>query len=193
MNARIFAVAGLALPLLVAAPRPSSSAEGTAWLHVRVEEPGKDSRVHVNLPLPVVEAALKMAPDTVASGGRIHLGAEAGNLKISDLRRLWQELKASGDTEIVSVEEKDERVNVSRKGELVMVRVQKAGRREAVHVDVPVAMVDALLSGEGDELDIRAGLAELRKRRGDVVRIDDEDSRVRIWIDENAGSPRDDR
>jgi hypothetical protein len=79
-------------------------------------------------------------------------------------------------------------VNVSRKGDLVLVRVQQDGGRETVHVDVPVALVDALFSGSATELNVRAAVAELRKLRGDVVRVNDRDSTVRIWIDEIAGS-----
>ena len=194
MKARVFplALAALTAPLLVAsAPAaPSASGSGLAWLHVRVEEARKESTVRVNLPLNVVEAALKFAPETVVSHGRVHLGPNGKHLEIADLRQLWKELKTAGDSEIVSVEEKDEHVNVSRKGDLLMIRVEKDGRRDAVHVDVPVAMVDALLAGsEGNELDIRAGIAELRKLRGDIVRVNDNDTTVRVWIDENAAGP----
>ena len=48
-----------------------------------------------------------------------------------------------------------------------------------------VVVVDALFSGQGGELNIRAGFAELQKRRGDIVRVDDNGKSVRIWIDES--------
>ena len=47
-----------------------------------------------------------------------------------------------------------------------------------------MSLVDALLSGEGDEMNIQAAVAEIQKRRGDIVRVHDADSDVRIWIDE---------
>jgi hypothetical protein len=47
-------------------------------------------------------------------------------------------------------------------------------------------MVDALLAAPGDELNLRAGLNELRNLRGDIVRVRDKDTTVRIWIDEQA-------
>jgi hypothetical protein len=191
MRASMLALAALSAPLLGAVP--ASSADSPAWLHIRVEEPGKESKVHVNLPLPVLEAAISVAPDAVSSHGRIHLGPDGHNLRISDMRQIWKELKASGDTEIVTVEDKEEHVKVSRKGDLVMVRIDKEGRHESVRVDVPVSLVDALFAGPGDELDVRAALGELRKLRGDVVRIHDEDTVVRIWIDESAMSSRGDK
>jgi hypothetical protein len=187
MNARVVVFVALAVPLLAGSAPPASSDNGIAWLHVRVEEPGQRSRVHVNLPLLAVEAALKAAPESIASEGRIHLGGHGRHLDIDDFRQVWNELRSAGDTEIVSTEDGDDRVSISRKGDLVLVRVQ-GDNRETVHVDVPVAVVDALFSGPATELNVRAALAQLRTLRGDVVRVNDRDSTVRIWIDESADS-----
>jgi hypothetical protein len=151
---------------------------------VRVEEPAKDTRVSVNLPLSVVEAALSAAPEKIVSDGKVHLGVGGKDLKISELRNVWRELKAAGDTEIVTVEEGDEKVSVARRGELVQVRVQDLDSREEVHVDIPVAVVDALFQGEGESLDLKAGAAALRGLRGDIVRVKDKGTSVRVWIDE---------
>ena len=186
MNARVLAFAALAVPLAGGTAPAATSSDAAAWVHIRVEEPKRRSLVRVNLPLPAVEAALKAAPDVIASKGRIHLGGDHRHLDVADFRRMWNELRSAGDTEIVSVEEDDERVNISRKGDLVLVRAQKSSGRETVHVDLPVALVDALFSSSGDELNVKAAVAELRKLRGDVVRVDDHDSTVRIWIDERA-------
>ena len=188
MNTCAVAVLALAAPLAAASVPAASPSGGTAWLHVRVEELKQRSRVHVNLPLPAVEAALKAAPDLIASEGRIHLGGHGRHLDVDDFRQVWKELKTVGDAEIVSVEDGDDRVNVSKKGDLLLIRVQEGGDRETVHVDVPSALVDALFSGPGDELNVRAAIAELHKLRGDVVRVNDRSSTVRIWIDESAGA-----
>jgi len=53
-----------------------------------------------------------------------------------------------------------------------------------VSVELPVAAVDALFAGDGEDLDLKGALDEIRKVRGDVVQVDDGESRVRIWIDE---------
>jgi hypothetical protein len=68
----------------------------------------------------------------------------------------------------------------------VQVRVSKARSKEEVHVDVPVNLVDAVLAGEGDSVDVKAVIRELRSQRGDIVRVTDENSAVRIWIDDSA-------
>jgi hypothetical protein len=165
---------------LHAQPAPSR----TPWLHVRVEEPAKDHKVHVNLPLSVVEAALAMAPEKVVSNCHIQLHDGEHQLKIADMRRLWSELRAAGDAEIVSVQDKEQNVSVRRQGDKVLVDVNKGAGRETVKVEVPVAMVDALFAGAGPELDVKGALAELQKLRGDIVRVNDKTTTVRVWIDE---------
>lgn len=189
MNTSTLALVALAVPLLGGSAPAAPASDGAAWLHVHVEEPKQRSRVQLNLPMNAVEAALKAAPDVVASHGRIHLGGHGRHLEVDDFRQLWKELKGAGDAEIVSVEEGDERVNISKKGDLLLIRVQNDGQGESVHVDVPAALVDALFSGPGKDLDIHAAVGELRKLRGDVVRVTDRSSTVRIWVDESANAP----
>jgi len=192
-------LAGAGLLALVALSAPAAAQTGTPWLHVRVEEVKDATKVAVNLPLSVVEAVLKASPGMIEKHGRIHIGHDHG-LKLADLRRVWKELAAVGDAELVSVESEDENVKVMRKGDLVQVFVdQKAkpgkdGKKgkgaEQVRVEVPTSLIDALLSGEGDEANIEAAIGELRKRRGDIVRIHDDESQVRVWIDEqNTQTP----
>ena len=185
--------------LVAAAAAPALAQTGTPWLHVRVEEAKQATKVAVNLPLSVVEAVLKASPAMIEKHGRIHIGNEHG-LKLADLRRAWKELAAVGDAELVSVESEDENVKVMRRGDVVQVfvdrkaKVDKDGKKEKdseqVRVEVPVSLVDALLSGEGDAANIEAAIGELRKRRGDIVRVRDDESQVRVWIDEqNTQTP----
>ena len=60
----------IAAGLGIAAARTVAAQAAVPWLHIRVEETAHPSKVHVNLPMPVVEAALKAAPDTVISDGK---------------------------------------------------------------------------------------------------------------------------
>jgi len=169
-----------------AAQTTTASGRG-AWVHVRVDEGRRQSKVAVNLPVSVVEAALQAAPETIVADGRIHLGRYGHgrhDLSVADLRKAWAELKKSGDAEFVSVEEDDQTVKVSRAGNLVLVHVDKPSGKESVRVELPIEVVDALLSADGEELNVRAAFAQLQKRRGDIVSVHDDDSTVRIWIDE---------
>ena len=54
-----------------------------------------------------------------------------------------------------------------------------------VQIRVPVTVVDALLSGAGDTLDVRAAIQELSALRGEMVQVIQPDTRIRVWIDES--------
>jgi hypothetical protein len=174
-------LAGVGLVALLVLPAATHAETDTPWIHVRVEEAKKQSKVAVNLPLSVVEVALEAAPEMIESHGKIRFGEKHG-MKLEDVRKIWAELSAVGDAELVTVEDKDETVKVWRKDDQVHVRVEKAGKEE-VRVQVPVSLVDALLSGEDDTVNIKAAVAELQKKRGDIVTVSEPDTTVRIWID----------
>ncbi len=201
--------AGLGVLAFAAAVASTAAAQTvpSPWLHVRVEEVKDASKVAVNLPLSVVEAVLKASPEILEKHGRVHIGKDHG-VELSDLRRIWKELAAVGDAELVSVESEDETVKVQRKGEVVQVFVDKKPRAakegddkagkparqrrggEQVRVEIPVSLVDAFLSGDGEYGNVEAAIAELRTRRGDIVKVQDDDSHVRVWIDEqNTQAP----
>jgi hypothetical protein len=179
-----FGTVAAGFSLLLLAGTSPAAAQAKPWLHVQVEE-AKGAKVHVNVPLSLLEVALAAAPQPIIDDKHIRIGRHH-DLKISDMRRLWQELKAAGETEFVRVQDDEdgEAVTVSRKGDLVQVRVEGTRKAEKVMVDVPVSLVDALFSGEGEELNIKGAIAELSKRRGDIVRVEDSKDTVRVWIDE---------
>ncbi len=200
-------LAGVGLLALAAATTAAAQTAGTAWLHVRVEEAKEASKVSVNLPMTVVEAILKASPEMIEKHGKVHFGEEHG-LKMADIRKAWKALAQVGDAEFVTVESEDENIRVMRKGDLVQVFVDskpkavkesaakegaakeaRHAKPEEVRVEVPVSLVDAFLSGEGEEGNFDAAIAELQKRRGDIVRVKDDDSNVRIWIDEQNAPP----
>ena len=181
-------VAVAVAPLMLAAGLASGQTPN-AWIHVRVEEPRRESKLSVNLPLSVVQAAIALAPDTIASDGHIHIDGRRGRgreLSVADLRRLWAGLKDSGETELVSVEDKDETVSIARRGDRLQILVTRAADQEEVHVEVPVAVVDALFSGDGTQLNLREAIEQLTKLRGEIVKVKHDDGNVRIWIDERS-------
>jgi len=186
MNARVPALAALAVALLSGGSRAQSSYAVTPWLHVRIEEPLKRSRVHLNLPMPAVEAALKAAPDWITVDGGMPLG---GDMNLDRFRRVWKDLETASDAEIVAIGHGDARFDIRKKGGRLLVHLQEDTEPRTVDVDVPGAVVDALFSSASQELNIRAAVLHLRAVRGDMVRVQARDSTVRIWIDESAGAP----
>ena len=189
MKGRLFSIATLLAVCLAINGRLEAQAK--PWIHIEVTEEGaSESKVHVNLPLSVVQVALDVAPEKIVSDGHIHIDHHGNNdLSVEDLRRLWQELREAGDAEFVSVEKDDETVTITREGELFLIDVDERSSDEAetVRVRVPVRVVDALFSGEGDALNLRDALEELKDERGEIVRVDGPNENVRIWIDERKG------
>ena len=154
------------------------------WIHIEVTQ-GDEMTVNINLPLAAVNAALDAAPDEIISGGRARLPRGAREISIPALRRLWQELRDVGDAEFASVQDDDRTVTVERRGDYMLVDIESASAEaEQVHIQLPVSVVDALLSGDGESVNLRAALEELSRERGEIVRVEGGDSSVRIWVDE---------
>jgi hypothetical protein len=157
---------------------------GTAsWIHVSVDEGGaKANTVRVNLPLAVVDAATPLVKDELAKAAK-HGAGEAG-LDKARLIEMWKAVKNAGDAEFVTVRDGDEHVRVAKIGGKLVVKVEDAGK-ENVSVEIPGEVVDALLSGPGDELDVAAAIEVLKRQgHGTLVTVDDKDSKVRVWIDD---------
>ena len=77
----------------------------------------------------------------------------------------------------------DETVRVAREDDWVRVRVEKTGEKsESVKVDIPIGVVDALLSGDGESFNLLAAINELEGNTGDIVNVEDGDETVRVWI-----------
>ncbi|MFQ5350085.1 MAG: hypothetical protein ACE5EG_06560, partial [Thermoanaerobaculia bacterium] len=77
-------------------------------------------------------------------------------------------------------------VRVWKEGGYLMVSVIEDGG-ENVEVRVPGRVVDALLSGEGDELDLLAALEALvDEGEGQLVQVTGDDENVRVWVDRIA-------
>jgi hypothetical protein len=174
-------LAAVGLVALVALPAAPALAD-TPWIHIRVEEAKDQSKVSVNLPLSVVEVALEAAPELIEEHADIDLGDE--KFKVETLRKIWQELSAAGDAELITVESEKENIRVLRRGDLVQVFVKDSQKDEEVTIEVPVSLVDAALSGQGSEINLKAAIAELQKQRGNIVTVREPDTTVRIWIDE---------
>lgn len=177
----IFAVL-LVLALGVAA----TASAGDLWLHVRVDE-SDGAKVKVNLPVSMVEKAIAMVPEEHLRQGRIHLDECCEDMSPAELRELWQEIKDSPDMTFVTVEEDDESVRVWKEAGYLKVHVLEQDKNERVDVQVPLAVVDALLSGEGDELNIEAAIRALVEQgSGELVTVAGDDETVRVWVDDIA-------
>ena len=153
------------------------------WLHVRVDEGLKGEQVKINLPLALVESMLPLVKEEHLAMGRVHL--EQRGVSVSDLRPMWDILKAQGDVMLAEVQSSSSDVRVFIEGDYFHVESTEASEN-TVNVNVPVPVVDALLSGEGDEINLAAAIRVLGQMGAqEIVSVQDEDTTVRVWIDES--------
>lgn len=164
---------------------PVTQQETEPWIHVAVTGDGS-SNLNLNLPLAAVTAMLALAPETLVENGQLQLGAST-ELPVADIRHLWRELRGAGDVEFVTMQYEGQDVRIARQGETILVHVSDSdgnGDDETVRVEIPVSVVDALLAGDGDTLNIRGAVDELSTLRGELVRVIESDNIIRVWIDE---------
>ena len=175
-------VGSAAVTALAAAARQDSGPE--AWVHVSVTSDDGEN-MNLNLPLAAIEAALALAPETIVADGQLRLGGD-NQVPVAAIRAVWQELRTAGDVEFATIQHEGHDVRIARQGETILVNVNEAGAddTEAVRVEIPVPVVDALLSGAGDMLNVRAAIAQLSTMRGEMVRVTEADNNIRVWIDE---------
>jgi len=154
------------------------------WLHLEVNENTTDpTLVKVNLPLSMVDVALSVVKDENLKSGRLKL--DTHEISVADMRRLWSELKKSGNADFVTVEKKEESVRIARQGNFLLVRVTESGKKNSkVDLKIPFHVVDALLSGTGDELNLKAAIAAMQQNgAGEILTVHDNQTQVRIWVD----------
>ena len=175
----------LTMLIMLTVVASAAQQEPEPWIHVEISgESGEN--MNLNLPLAAVSAMIALAPDTIVDDGQLQLG-DVHEVPVAAIRGMWQELRDVGDAEFVTIQHEGQDVRIAREGGTILVYVndQDADASEEVRVEIPVAVVDALLSGDGDTLNVRAAIEELSTLRGELVRVIESDSNIRIWIDEN--------
>ena len=159
------------------------------WLHVQVtgEDDGAEN-VAVNVPLSAAEPLFALVPHRILSDGQLSLAGREVPVNVGAMRDLWRVLMEVGDTEFVTVDGEDETVRIARVGDQITVQVEDRDEEgtETVDIQLPIVVVDALLAGDGDTLNVRAAVERLGELRGDLVRVSEDERQVRIWIDEVA-------
>jgi hypothetical protein len=173
----------LALGLVIASVSSSLVAQKKdPWFHVEVKEnKAEPEYVKVNLPMSMVDVALNVIKDKKFNKGHFKLPTD--EVSIADMRKIWSELRKAGNAEFVTVEKKDETVRVAKDGNYVLVKITE-NKKQKVDLKVPVSVVDAVLAGSGDELDIKGALLAMQKQNaGEILTVNDNQTQVRVWID----------
>ena len=159
------------------------------WIHIRVLD-AKDGRVSINLPISVVEKMGNVMPSDAKGDSRLRFNDE--DITVSELREIWADLRKHPDATFISVDEVDSKVRVAKIAGNLVVRAhdRKSGREEQVEMKIPGKVVDALLSGPGEQLNLGAAMRALaREGEGEIVSVTGDGETVRIWIDDSSDSP----
>ena len=181
MNPRRF-LAFAAIALLAAA-LPAAAQD--LWLHVKVHEQGGDNaRVTVNLPISLIESALPLIEGAEEiEDGRIVI--DDTDVEIEDLRRVLDSLHGSPDATFAEIETDTERIVFFKDGDYLRVETDATAEGTEIRARFPIAVLEALLSGPENQLDIAAALRALAAHGpGDLVTVRDHDATVRVWIDD---------
>lgn len=148
----------------------------------------EDFNLNINVPLSAVEPLLSLVPPRILADGRLAVAGHDMPIDIGAMRNLWRAIADIGDAEFLRVDSGDETVRIARTGDQIHVQVEECDddSGETVDIRLPVAVLDALLSGNGETLNVAAAVERLAGLRGDIVRISGDGRQVRVWIDELA-------
>jgi TusA-related sulfurtransferase len=175
----------VAVFLALAAPLSGLSAPADRWLHVRVEKTGEEAEsVRVNVPLTVAEKILPAIQARELRGGRLKI--HHARIHGVDVRALLDAVSSLEDGEFLTVEsDSKESVRLAKQGGYLLVKVDERDEKpEKVDIKIPFRVIEALLSGEEDELNLQAAVQALREHGDDVlVTVESPEETVRVWVD----------
>ena len=175
------------LALMLAASAVTAAA-ADRWLHIKVDESGGDNeKVRVNVPLSLAEKVLPCIHADNLDHGRVRINGN--DINGVDLRQLVQAVRATQDSEFVTIQDRHDNVRVAKAGGDLLIKVRENHDKSTVDVKVPFTVVEALLSAGKDELDVTAAIRAL-SAHGDteLVTVNDRTQTVRIWVDSRSAS-----
>jgi hypothetical protein len=166
-----------ALVGLTAVVAPVSQASDL-WLHIRVAETGSHpTTVKVNLPFSLLERAAPLIEDARIDDGQIEWNGDS--MEIAELRETWRSLRSGSGR----LSRNGATWTLEARGTEETLVVREGKDSEHAEVRVPAGLVDALLA-DGSRLDLVAAIdAIARLGAGELVAVDEDGTRVRIWVD----------
>ncbi len=186
MNRKTLFASAMALILAASMALPAVAATDL-WFHVTVDQKGGDNaNVSINLPISIVEAMMPLIPEEAMRDGRIVI--EDSEFDATKLRDLWNAIQDSPDATYVTVQNEGETIRVFKDGNFLRARTSNnTADATQISAQIPLSVIDALLSGDGNELDVRAALQALVDfGEGELVTVNDQEANVRVWIDRYA-------
>jgi hypothetical protein len=179
---RLWASAAIAIGAVLLTATGANA--GERWLHVKIDGGPTGEQVAINLPTSTIGSMLS---EDAANG--IEGDFDLDGFDLGPLPEILTAVRDAPDAVFVTVRAERESLQVAKQDGLLLVHVDEHGAQgERVRVQIPIAVVEALVAGDGTTLDLGAALRALERFDGDdLVRIDSAEESVRVWIDDHPG------
>ncbi len=180
--------AWLGVIVLLFAATAAMAATPERWIHVRVESGNDGGSVRVNVPLSFAEKILPTIDHGNLHHGRIRISGR--DMDSADIRAILEAVKTAPEGDFVTVQSHDSDVRVAKaKGNLLVHVRDHANREGRVEIQIPMKVVEALLSSDTDELNLVAAIHALQEAGEDmIIVVKDGTDHVRVWIDTRSES-----
>lgn len=175
-------IAAFSSTLLTTVLMLSMAISENGWFHLQVHEGGQE-QLALNVPVSVVSTVVPVLESHMGDFPRKKVRMGRSEWSVAEMRELWNALKSQGSGELANLQTPEQNLRIMLDEDHLMIDSQDASK-EKVHVRVPVPVVDALLSGTGDELNLTAGLEALSALgSSDLLEVQTADAEIRVWID----------
>jgi len=148
--------AGLALALA------GTAAASDLWLHMNVNE-AKGGQGNLNFPLSTAIGMAGMAANDDHHPGKVKVGGK--DMDAKELRHSGRRSRTAPTPISSPVDGPDGKVRIANPAAICSSGANDTkGHGSRVDIKVPTPVIEALLSGGGDELDLKAGLEALARQ-----------------------------
>lgn len=172
MRGRTVLVVGLVL-------LAGSAWAGDRWFNLQVTDPTEPIEVSMRVPLPFVTSALDSVHNKRVRSHHVQLDWDLDPANTQALLARARAVPEGGETRFV---QDGSNVVVRRHGTTLRLEVTDQ-RGEAVEVELPMALLDAL-DIRDDRLDLEPLVHHLESVVGEVLRVKAGETRVRMWVEE---------
>jgi hypothetical protein len=161
----------------------SAQAASKEWLHIHIDETKNDAeKVRINIPISLIEVMVPLIEEEAIKDGQININDR--EISTKELKKLWAAVKEEGDAEFVTVEKRGENVRIFTQGNFLNVQSTKDTEGK-VNIKIPLAIVDAMLSGPDNQLNLAAAVKALKDSGvRELITVESDDSKVLVWIDD---------
>ncbi len=164
---------------------PQEAFASDFWVHMKVRDHRGHGKLTLDVPAGVIRFVSAFLPRQATASASIDINGH--QFDVPRLRRAWQLAKRQPEGKMFTFADHDDTVIIGHRGGSLVVNAHSdrgRTRDERVEVRIPGQVVDALLRGPGDRMNLAAGIQALAQAgSGELVAITSDRETVRIWVD----------